>query len=305
VPRVLLASRASAATPELVKTRALAILVPLVLGLAAVAAAAPGGSAPARIIFPVIGPAQYGNDYGDPRPQGRHEGIDIVSAWKAPAVAAEAGKVVFETDGRAGCMLRLYGISGTEYVYIHLNNDLTTRNDNKGRCVAGVAYPKGLRSGMRVTAGQSIGYVGNSGDADGGAPHLHFEIKPSGGATTNPYPYLRRAQRLLFYAPEGSPFTLALTGTVATLAADRLRLKVDVLRWWPAGLRVPNLNRTLAVDVFGVQVERKTGLRATSALEDLTGRRVTVWTAPSPTTRAAQLGKDGELSALRVVLLDA
>lgn len=254
----------------------------------------------------MIGPAEYGDDYGDPRPQGAHEGIDIVSVRRALAVAAEAGKVEFDQtpNGAGGCMLYLYGRSGTKYLYIHLNNDLTAKNDNGGRCVPGTAFPKGLKSGAKVAAGEPVGYVGNSGDAEGADPHLHFELHPGGGGPTNPYPYLRRAQRLLFFAPEGSLFSLALTGTVTSLQSDRLRLKVDVLRWWPAGLRVPNLNKTLGIDVLGAQIEReKTGLRAPTALT-LVGRRVTVWTSPSPTTRAAQLGKDGELSALRVVVLD-
>jgi Peptidase family M23 len=288
-----------------VKTRALVTLVLSVLGLAAVAEAAAPGKPPPRIIFPIIGPAQYGDDFGDPRPQGRHEGIDIVSAWKAPAVAAEAGKVALETNGRAGCMLRLYGLSGTEYVYIHLNNDLTPRNDNSGRCVAGVAYPKGLRTGAMVKAGQPVGYVGNSGDADGGQPHLHFEMHP-GGVLTNPYPYLRRAQRLLFYAPEGSLFSLALTGRVASFEAERVRLKVETLRWWPAGMRVANVKRTLGIEVLSADLtgEKPTDVRSVSRLASLVGRRVTVWTMPSPTTRAAQLGNDGELFASRVVLFD-
>jgi Peptidase family M23 len=288
------------------KSRALLILGLLVLGLAAAAVAAPSGKPPARIVFPVIGPAEYGNDYGDPRPQGAHEGIDIVSVRRALAVAAEAGKVEFDqtANGAGGCMLYLHGRSGTKYLYIHLNNDLTAKNDNGGRCVPGTAFPKGLKTGAKVAAGEPVGYVGNSGDAEGAEPHLHFELHPGGGGPTNPYPYLRRAQRLLFFAPEGSLFSLALTGTVASLENDHLRLKVDVLRWWPAGLRVPNLNRTLGVDVLGAEIQReKAGLRATTALA-LLGRRVTVWTSPTPTTRAAQLGKDGELSALRVVVLD-
>jgi hypothetical protein len=289
------------------KSRALLILVPLVLGFAAAAVAAPAGKPPARIVFPVIGPAEYGDDYGDPRPQGAHEGIDIVSVRRALAVAAEAGTVEFDqtANGAGGCMLYLHGRSGTKYVYIHLNNDLTTKNDNRGRCVPGTAFPKGLRSGAKVAAGEPVGYVGNSGDAEGGEPHLHFELHPGGGGPTNPYSYLRRAQRLLFFAPEGSPFTLALTGTVLSLEGERVRLKVDVLRWWPAGFRVPNLKRTLGVDILDAQIEDKKtgGLRTTTGVA-LAGRRVTVWTAPTPTTRAAQLGKDGELSALRVVLLD-
>jgi hypothetical protein len=289
------------------KSRALLILVLLALGLAAAAVAAPSGKPPARIVFPVIGPAEYGNDYGDPRPQGAHEGIDIVSVRRALAVAAEAGTVEFDqtANGAGGCMLYLRGRSGTTYVYIHLNNDLTAKNDNRGRCVPGTAFPKALRSGAKVAAGEPVGYVGNSGDAEGAEPHLHFELHPGGGGPTNPYPYLRRAQRLLFFAPEGSPFSLALTGTVLALEGERIRLKVDVLRWWPAGLRVPDVKRTLGVDILDAQIEDKKtgGLRTTTSVA-LAGRRVTVWTAPTPTTRAAQLGKDGELSASRVVLLD-
>jgi hypothetical protein len=203
-------------------------------------------------------------------------------------------------------MLYLHGRSGTTYLYIHLNNDLTAKNDNRGRCVPGTAFPKGLRSGAKVDAGQPVGYVGNSGDAEHAEPHLHFELHPGDGGPTNPYPYLRRAQRLLFYAPEGSLFSLALTGRVALFEGERLRLKVETLRWWPAGLRVPNVNRTLGVDVVSAVLagEKATGVRSVAKMTSLAGRRVTVWTSPAPTTRAAQLGKDGELFASRVVLLD-
>jgi len=291
-----------------VKTRALVILLLIALGSAAAAMAAPSGKPPARIIFPVIGPAQYTDDFGDARAQGSHEGIDIVSVRRAPAVAAEDGTVEFDqaAHGAGGCMLYLHGRSGTKYLYVHLNNDLTAKNDNRGRCVAGTAFPKGLRTGAKVTAGQPIGYVGDSGDADGASPHLHFELHPGGRGAVNPYSHLRRALRLLFYAPEGSPFSLALTGKVTSVETRRLRLKVETLRWWPSGLRVPNVNRILGVDVLSADLtaDKPTGVRSVSKMLSLVGRRVTVWTTPAPTTRAAQLGKDGELFASRVVLLD-
>jgi Peptidase family M23 len=291
-------------------TRVLPTLVLLVLGLAAAAAAAPPGKPPARIVFPVIGPAQYTDDFGDARWQGSHQGNDIVSVRRALAVAAETGTVEFSqsANGAGGCMLYLYGQSGTKYMYIHLNNDLTSKNDNRGRCVPGVAFPKGLRSGQRVEAGQPVGFVGNSGDAEGASPHLHFELHPGGGGAVSPYPWLRRAQRLLFYVPEGSPYSLALTGRVASFEQQVLRLKVDVLRWWPGGLRVPNVNRLLGIDVVSADVTgpKRTGVgaRSVSKMSSLIGRRVTVWTSPAPTTRGAQLGKDGEFYASRVVLLD-
>ena len=64
-------------------------------------------------------------------------------------------------------MLYLNGTSGTTYLYIHLNNDLGMTNDNQGGCKPGVSFAPGLKSGMRVAAGEPIGFVGDSGDANG------------------------------------------------------------------------------------------------------------------------------------------
>ena len=157
----------------------------------------PAAAPPPKIIFPVIGRVSYSDDFGAARAQGGHPGNDILAARKALVVAAEPGRVVFwTTSANAGCMLYLYGQSGTTYQYIHLNNDLTRRNDNRGSCVAGVAYAAGLRDGDEVGAGELIGYVSDSGDADGRHPHLHFELHPGGGQAISPYPWLLGAERL-------------------------------------------------------------------------------------------------------------
>jgi len=81
---------------------------------------------------------------------------------RALAVATEAGKVKFWThSASAGCMLYLYGKSGTTYLYIHLNNDLTNGNDNRGKCVAGTSYAPSLKDGQKVQAEKRVlpGYV--------------------------------------------------------------------------------------------------------------------------------------------------
>ena len=136
-----------------------------------------------------------------PRGQGPHEGNDIVTTWRSPAVAAEDGTIKFwTTSARAGCMLYLYGASGTTYLYIHLNNDLTAKRDNRGKCVPGVAYMDGLRNGAKVKAGQQIAYNGDSGDAEG-IYHLHFEVHPKDGAAVDPFPFLNAATKLLFPLP--------------------------------------------------------------------------------------------------------
>ena len=149
------------------------------------------------IVFPLIGNYPYTMNFGDPRAQGSHEGIDIEGVpWRTPVVAAEAGKVKWwTTSARAGCMLYLYGKSGTTYLYIHLNNDLTEASEDKGGCKLGVAFA--VEDGAKVTAGEQIGYVGDSGDAEGNH-HLHFEVHPGDGPAVNPYPYLNAGERLLF-----------------------------------------------------------------------------------------------------------
>src|SRR5438093_1085395 len=203
---------------------------------------------PAHIIFPVVGRVQYIDDFGAPRPGGPHQANDLIAAKKAPAVAAEPGKVKYWTTSRsAGCMLYLYGDSGTNYYYIHLNNDLTMKDDNRGKCVKGTSYA--VANGARVAAGQQIGYVGDSGDADGAHAHLHFEVHPGGGKAVSPYPYLQKAYKLLFSARPGTPFALTLTGFVVSATLDRLVVNITTSQAWPTGLTLTKLNRPITLTV--------------------------------------------------------
>src|SRR6266516_2718025 len=169
-----------------------ALLLLCLLGLAGSAAAAnPKPGTVPLLIFPVVGPVSYIDDFGQARPGGAHQ-----------------------------------------------NNDLTMRNDNRGKCVPGVSYARGLKDGAKVQAGQLVGYVGDSGDANGIASHLHFEVHPGNGAAVSPYPYLQSAQKLLFFAKLGTPFSLALTGTVVTTTDTTLTLTVSLLQSFPMNVKL-------------------------------------------------------------------
>jgi Peptidase family M23 len=275
-----------------------------ILGLAAGTAVAAAPKVPDHIIFPVVGQVQYIDDFGAPRPGGPHQGNDLMSAKRSPAVAAEAGTVKYWTTSRsAGCMLYLYGVSGTIYYYIHLNNDLTAKNDNRGKCVRGVSYT--VRNGARVAAGQQIGYVGDSGDADGGASHLHFEVHPGGGHAISPFPYLQKAYKLLFAAKPGAPFALTLTGTVVAATSDQLVVNVATSQAWPSGLTLTKLNRpvTLAVPPAALVQTLVPTVRTIASVTLATkGQKVVVWTQPAPATLKAQRADDGVLSAALIQL---
>jgi hypothetical protein len=275
-------------------------------GLLAGTAAARSGGTSATIVFPVLGAAHYTDDFGQPRAGGPHQGIDMLAAKRSLALAAEAGKIKFWTTSEtAGCMLYLYGASGTTYYYIHLNNDLTRRNDNRGKCVPGTAYAPGLKSGAKVAAGQPIGFVGDSGDANGIHPHLHFEVHPGGGKAVDGYPYLQAAQHLLFAAPKGTPFTLELDGTIVSPGTASLQLRLNAVRAWPMGQRQAGLKRTLLLDVPAAAVVQSANgsQRPRSALVSATkGQAVKVWTMPATASLKNERGDDLALGAALVVL---
>ncbi len=281
----------------------------LVLALRTLTSVAGAASPPAKIVFPVLGTASYVDDFGDARAGGRHQGIDMLAAKRSLALAAEAGKVEFWTrSATAGCMLYLHGQSGTDYDYIHLNNDLTAKNDNRGKCVAGTAYAKGLKNGAKVAAGQVIGYVGDSGDANGLHPHLHFEVHPNRKAAVDPYALLQRSTHLLFAAPRGAPFTLELRGTVVSVADDSVQLRPTVVSAWPMRQTQTKMKRTLLVTVPSeatVQHVLKPGGPGTPTelASARIGQQVDLWTAAAPTTLKAQRGDNGALSASLVSLV--
>jgi Peptidase family M23 len=296
------------------RTTARGVSLLILTALVAAAVVASPGAAPkpglvdgSPIVFPLIGDYPYGMNFGDPRVQGSHQGIDIENVpWRTPVIAAEAGKVKWwTTSARAGCMLYLYGKSGTTYLYIHLNNDLTEASEDKGGCKLGVSFA--VEDGAKVTAGQQIGYVGDSGDAEGNH-HLHFEVHPKDGAAVNPFPYLNAGERLLFPARLGAPFSLGLRGTPVAAGAGALELAVTSVRWWPGGQWTPvvgtrsvkvSLGSSAVVDSTLVDALSRPELRALQA-KAAPAATVTAFTRQARATPEALRGVDGALVVARI-----
>jgi murein DD-endopeptidase MepM/ murein hydrolase activator NlpD len=127
---------------------------------------------------PVDGRFTYGQGWGAPRDGGarRHQGIDLLAPAGTRLVAVEDGTIgrrIGHDGGNAGIRLWLYGDSGTHYFYAH-----NRRN--------------AVRAGQRVRRGQLVAYLGATGNAAGGPPHLHFELHPGGGGAVNPDQLVRR-----------------------------------------------------------------------------------------------------------------
>lgn len=126
-------------------------------------------------LCPVQGGATFTNDWGFPRSGGRrHQGNDLFAPRGTPVVASVAGAYRRRTNGLGGITYYLQGDDGNTYYGAHM---------------AGYG-PVGEG---RVAQGAVLGFVGNSGNARGTSPHLHFEIQPGGGGPINPYPTVSRA----------------------------------------------------------------------------------------------------------------
>ena len=289
------------------RTTARATFVALLLaGLVAAALATPAAGGDKRsvplLVFPLVAKTELWDNYGDPRGNGRHAGIDMENPWRAPVVAVEDGRVEYAESGLGGCMLYLYGRSGTMYLYIHLNNDLTARNDNKGGCVNDVTFA--APDGARVSAGEQVAWNGDSGDANGN-PHLHFEVHPNGGADVNPLKHLKRASRPLFAAKPGSAFSLGLRGSLVAAGAGSVTLVVERVRHFPGG-------RWLEIEPRTLELTVPPEAAVAPSIGQITGPALRVFRTPVPvaaytvkakTTADAILGSAGTLQLSRVAPL--
>ncbi len=119
---------------------------------------------------PVQGPHTFGDGWGAARGGGRyHSGIDIVAATGTPLVAVYDGYVErADYSSLGGNQVYYRDNAGNVYYYAHLNG-----------------YAAGIGSGVQLSAGDLLGYVGSTGNSSG--PHLHFSYGPGGGGYVDPY----------------------------------------------------------------------------------------------------------------------
>jgi len=183
-------------------------------------------------MFPVTGPVSYTDSWGAPRSGGRtHKGTDIFAAKGTPIVAVAPGTVIGAgvSDGTAGIYVKIQHGDGDVSVYLHLDNDTPGTDDGK---VVGIA--NGIDEGVTVNTETIIGYVGDSGNAETTPPHLHFEYRPDGSNSVNPFPLLKAVQGAGLTSQETSaettlPFTGLETTRFAWLATALLAAGVSLL----------------------------------------------------------------------------
>jgi murein DD-endopeptidase MepM/ murein hydrolase activator NlpD len=134
-------------------------------------------------VFPVYGPSSFVDTFGSSRSDvsgGWHHGDDIFAPLGAPILAVASGSVFSVGWNRVGGnRLWLRDGQGNLFYYAHLS-----------------AFTPLAVNGNKVNAGDVLGFVGNTGDAQGTPTHLHFEIHPVGliglgyDGAVNPTTYL-------------------------------------------------------------------------------------------------------------------
>lgn len=165
-------------------------------------------------VRPIAGSSSYTNTFGDCRGTDcarPHLGVDLLGPKGTPVVAVDAGTIVWLPS--TCCSLAIRHDDGWTSYYIHLNNDTPGTDDGLGQGIA-----PGLVNGSRVSAGQLIGWRGDSGNAENSGAHVHFEMQDASGVWHDPTPYVDSgsAPPSGLPGPPGEPATTTTTTAPAT-----------------------------------------------------------------------------------------
>lgn len=123
--------------------------------------------------FPLPSSARYG--YAD-RFNDAHRGTDILAPAGTPVLAVDAGRARASEEPKGGRVVYL-DAGGVVYFYGHLS-------EWSGELAPG-------KPPVAVRAGDELGKVGNTGNAQGRTPHLHFQMR-RGSLVLDPYGELAR-----------------------------------------------------------------------------------------------------------------
>lgn len=127
--------------------------------------------------FPIAGFSNWTDDWLMPRYTGStfryHLGLDMFASYGTPVRAPVDGIARISSSALGGLSVRVVEPDGTYYYLAHLS-----------------AVPDGLADGQAVTTGAVVGFVGDSGNARGGSPHVHLAIHPQGGEPIPPKPVI-------------------------------------------------------------------------------------------------------------------
>ena len=147
------------------------------------------------ITFPVIGAVSYYDDFGQPRAGHTHEGNDLIGKKMMPLVSVVNGTIrsVVYPEATWGYSVTIEDADGYRYHYLHMNNDIPGTDNGQGGGMN--AYAADIKPGNKVVAGQLIGYMGDSGNAESTSSHLHFEIRRN-GEVFSPYASLQAAVKI-------------------------------------------------------------------------------------------------------------
>lgn len=128
-------------------------------------------------VCPIGSPNGFSDSWGAPRSGGRrHQGVDMFAVRGMPLYAVADGTVRVSNNRLGGLVVHLDADDGDRYYYAHLD-------------------AVSVSTGERVGAGDVVGANGDSGNARGTPPHLHWQYHPGGGAAVNPYPLARELCR--------------------------------------------------------------------------------------------------------------
>lgn len=139
-----------------------------------------------RLLLPVVGirPDQLSDSFDEPRDgTRRHRAIDILAPRGTPVLAADDGRVLRVSWNNAGgnTVYATDSESRVVYYYAHLDH-----------------YHEPIAAGMPLAKGDTIGFVGTTGNAPKDIPHLHFQVmrmphdgKYWNGEPIDPFPILR------------------------------------------------------------------------------------------------------------------